>query len=313
LTSFSNGVPVALFDILIVVLIAWWVWRLARDIARMRGGWSGVATAVVARSAVTAALLYLVFLAFWGLNYRRVPLVEKLRYEPHQVSSARALALADETVKQLNQLYDPAHAAGWSATGIVDKTLGDAFQQVVARLGGTATIPGLPKVSLLDPYFRRAGVAGMTDPYFLETLVSSDLLPFERPSIIAHEWSHLAGIGDEGEANFVGWLACLRGAPPHQYSGWLFLYEELAGAVPASGPDAPSGKLLPGPHRDLLAVRQRLEREVNPRVSAAGWRVYDGYLKANHVEQGAGSYGEVVQLVLGVSFEENWVPVRLTP
>jgi hypothetical protein len=43
----------------------------------------------------------------------------------------------------------------------------------------------------------------MTDPFFLETLVASDVLPFERPFLVAHEWSHLAGIADEGEANFV--------------------------------------------------------------------------------------------------------------
>jgi len=313
LTSFSNGVPLALFDVLVITIGVWWIWRVARDISTHRErGWLRMVTAAVVRRASTLALLYLAFLALWGLNYRRVPLVEKLRYEPQEVSAARARALAEETVKQLNQLHDTAHAAGWGAPRVVDQTLADAFQQTVAGLGMSAgtPVPGVPKATLLDPYFQRAGVAGMTDPYFPATLVSNDLPAFERPAIIAHEWSHLAGIADEGEANFVGWLACVRGAPPHQYSGWLFLFEELQGAVPTSGPDAPSARLLPGPRGDLLAIRQRLERHVSPRVSEAGWRVYDGYLKANHIEQGAGSYGEVVRLVLGVRFEGNWVPVR---
>ena len=72
----------------------------------------------------------------------------------------------------------------------------------------------------------------MTDPYFLETLVSSQLLPFERPFVLAHEWSHLTGLADEGDANFLGWLACVRAAPPQQYSGWLFLYSRSVGHVP---------------------------------------------------------------------------------
>ena len=71
----------------------------------------------------------------------------------------------------------------------------------------------------------------MTDPFFLETLIAGGVLPFERPFVVAHEWSHLAGIADEGEANFTAWLACLRGSPPDAYSGWLFLYGELARAV----------------------------------------------------------------------------------
>jgi hypothetical protein len=86
------------------------------------------------------------------------------------------------------------------------------FAGVQRELGATRlAVPGRPKQTLLDLYFRRATVEGMTDPYFLETLIVSDLLPFERPFVVAHEWSHLAGFGDEGEANFVGWLTCLGG------------------------------------------------------------------------------------------------------
>ena len=68
-------------------------------------------------------------------------------------------------------------------------------------------------------------------------------------------------------------------------------------------------------HRALLQCREgtaRPERylaQVNRTVQAAGWRVYDQYLKANQVEQGAASYGEVVRLVLGTQFSEDWVPM----
>ena len=43
----------------------------------------------------------------------------------------------------------------------------------------------------------------------------------------------------------------------------------------------------------------RYAREVSPRVSTAGWRVYDSYLKANRVAAGTASYDEVIRLVLG--------------
>ena len=71
----------------------------------------------------------------------------------------------------------------------------------------------------------------MTDPFFLEALIASDLLPVERPFVIAHEWSHVAGLADEGEANFAGWLTCLRGTAAHQYSGWLFAYGEITAVL----------------------------------------------------------------------------------
>ena len=44
---------------------------------------------------------------------------------------------------------------------------------------------------------------------------------------VAHEWAHLAGYADEGEANFVGWLVCIDAGDAARYSGWLFLYSEV--------------------------------------------------------------------------------------
>jgi hypothetical protein len=148
----------------------------------------------------------------------------------------------------------------------------------------------------------------MTDPYFLETFVASDLLPFERPFVVAHEWSHLAGFADEGDANFVAWLTCLRGTPAHQYSGWLSLYSEIAGGLDRTTAAEVSAKLADGPRDDLRAIRERLLQHINPQVSAAGWRVYDQYLKANKVEAGAASYADIVRLILGTKFTGDWQP-----
>lgn len=311
LTPLSNQVPVALLDLLLVAVVVWWIWRLARDLARPFT-WRRTVMALVARTATAAAALYLAFLIVWGFNYRREPLAWRLRFDTKAVSTERALELARQTVDHLNQLHAAAHTRGWGAPGVVDRGLVDAFRRALDDLGSgpLTAVPGVPKWTLLDWYFRRAAVAGMTDPFFLETLVSSDLLSYERPAVIAHEWSHLAGLADEGEANFAGWLTCLRGTPAHQYSGWLFLYEELERALRRVDADAAARRLLPGPRADLLAVRERLLRHVNPQISAAGWRAYDGYLKANRVDQGAASYADVVRLILGVQFDEGWVPQR---
>jgi len=249
-----------------------------------------------------AAAVSMLFFASWGLNYRRVPLREKVPFEGGRVTPDAALALARETVARLGSTYDAAHREGWPAPGDVSQALAVSFSRTSASLGLPATVvPGRPKRSLFDLFFRRAGVAGMTDPFFLETLVASDLLPFERSEVVAHEWAHLAGITDEGEANFVGWLTCVRGTPAQQYSGWLFLYSEVVVTLPRDAARDISAHLAPGPRADLQAIRERYEREVSPRVSSAGWQVYDQYLKANRVEAGNQSYAEVVRLILGTN------------
>jgi hypothetical protein len=315
-TRVSNLTPIAWLDLLIVVVAVAWIAALVRDV--WRRGWAATIVRAALRTIVWASAAYLLFLVAWGLNYRRAPLVETLAFDAGSVSAAHAIDVANGVVLRLNALHDAAHEAvrdaprdAAASVPPIDPVLAAAYARTLADLGRPATfVPARPKRTFLDLYFRRAGVEGMTDPYFLETLMVGDLLPVERPFIIAHEWSHLAGVTDEGEASFVGWLTCLRGAPVHQYSAALFLYAELAAALRPRDRAPVAARLALGPRADLTAIARRGQQNVSPRLASAGWRVYDEYLKANRVERGTASYDEVVRLVLGVRMSPDGVPLR---
>src|SRR5207244_2395412 len=227
-TSAAKFVPVALIDALIVLVFVCWLVLAVRDILpAYRTSWRRAMTRLAVRTLVWAAATYLVFLIVWGLNYRRVPLADNLEFSVDTVTRASAMTVANQAVDQANDLYRPAHERGWSSAAIVDPELALQFERAVRDVGGRGrVVAGRPKRSLFDWYFRRAAISGMTDPFFLETLVASDVLPFERPMVLAHEWSHLAGIAHEGEANFVAWIACVRATPSDRYSAWLSLYQE---------------------------------------------------------------------------------------
>ena len=306
LTSFSNRIPLALIDVLLFAAAAWLAFVLAGVGALFRPGRSESLRQMAGRVILPAAVLYLAFLVLWGFNYRRLSLDSKLALDSQAVTLDAARSLASTAVMRVNSLHDAAHAAGWPERDVVDQSLAVAFAAAERDVGvDHLTVPGRPKRSVLDWYFRAAAVAGMTDPFFLETLVASDLLPFERPFVLAHEWSHLAGFADEGEANFIGWLTCLHGGTSAQYSGWLSLYTELAGSLPRRDRVDVAASLAAGPREDLQAMADRLARNVNRRVSAAGWRVYDQYLKANRIEAGAASYAQVVRLALGTELGQR--------
>ena len=303
-TSTSNLVPFALLDVALAVLALTWIWQSVWDIYRsthkprtiLRRVWG---------SLTAAAVIYLIFLILWGLNYRRMPLDQKLPYDSGAVTADAARDAASLTIRRLNALFDIAHGRIGDEKATTGE-LANGFGAAIKELGVTSTtVPGRPKRTILDVYFRAAGVAGMTDPFFLETLVQSDLLPVERPFVIAHEWGHLAGFADEGEANFAGWLACLRGGAAAQYSGWLFLFGELMNSVSHEDRVVLIGRLASGPRSDLRAIAARQARDLKPQVSEAGWRVYDHYLKANRVSSGAASYAQVVRLVLGTRIGLN--------
>jgi hypothetical protein len=302
LTPVSNLVPIALADISAGLLVGAGVIVFTRRTRVL-----GVRRAAIRTSAslVSAtATGYLLFLLLWGLNYRRVPLVEKLDWERSRVTVAAAVALANEAATAVNAEFASAHAAGREPA-----SLDVAFHQVQNDLGAArGIIPGISKLSLLSLYFRRAAIDGMTDPFFLEIIVNPDLLDIERPFVVAHEWGHLAGYADESEANFIAWLTCLRGDALARYSGWLAAYEHAAGALPREM-RAGLVPLARGPLGDLQAMAARYERS-SPVVRTAARGVYDGYLRANGVQEGIASYDAVLRLMLGTRFGPERAPLR---
>lgn len=292
ITTLSNLAPFALFDVLWIGAVA----AAAILAYRQRHGWRQGLVRVVVVLACAAVIVYLGFLATWGLNYRRVPLDEKVEFDEARITVAAHAALGDRAVATLNAEYARAHQEP------VDlEALRIAFQDAHRSLGGTPIVTGRPKATLLGWYFHKASIAGMTDPFFLETLLAPDLLEVERPFVIAHEWAHLAGYADESEANFVAYLTCRRGDATARYSAALMIVGYASGSRPLK--DA----LDPGPKIDLYAIRQRY-RQTSGALRFAARESYDRYLKANRVEQGIDSYDAVVQLILGTPLDSAGNP-----
>ena len=209
----------------------------------------------------------------------------------------------------MNRLAPVSHAAPWPGLAELPRALGPAFADAQADLGQGGAVPGRPKWTLLSWYFSRAAIDGMTDPFALEVLLNREVLPFERPFVVAHEWGHLAGFAAESEASFAGWLTCLRGGPQAQYSGWLALWLHLLGDVPAADAREHLTRLDERPREDLRAIVRRVSGSA-PVVRETARRVYDRFLKANRLPSGVKSYDEVVTLIVGTRFEAGFRPVR---
>jgi hypothetical protein len=240
-------------------------------------------------------------------------MTERLVLSPQAPSTDQVVKLGFEAIRHLNNLHNRAHVAGWETDPRNDPALVDAFAFVQKRLGGTgAAVPGRLKSTIYGAYFRWTTVDGMVDPFALEALANPDLLPFERTFVAAHEWAHLAGFADESEANFVAWLTCVRAGAPAQYSGWLSLYWQIGAEVDPENRQRLWDAVAEGPRRDVQAINDRLQSGQLPFLRNASWRIYDRYLRANRVEEGIRSYGQVINLVLRARFEDGWVPVRRT-
>ena len=308
-TAASNLLPIPWIDPLIALTLVALVllWRRA---------WRGTGTRLgrLGRGAVTTLAVvsaaYLAFLALWGLNYRRVPLEQRLVIERPVPATTDVEHLGLEAVSRLNALHAAAHAHRWSEPVWQHEALRASSSRVQTMLGRREpAVLGRLKRSLLGIVFRWNGVDGMTNPFGLEVLGNPDLLPFEQPFVAAHEWAHLAGYADEAEANFVGWLTCLGADEASQYSGWLYLYWQLAGELPQAERERLASALDRGVRDDINAIAERLRRGDLPLLRRVSWVAYDQYLKANRVDAGVRSYGQVVTLILRARFEDGWRPV----
>jgi uncharacterized protein DUF3810 len=301
LTTASNTIPIAWLDIAVACLL---IAAIELVISRTRVlGPKRAFTRNLMTAAGAAAWLYLLFLLLWGLNYRRVPLEQKLDYEQSRLTREAAIEFTNGAVAQVNAVYTAAHA-----TAFTRDALEASFADTQIALGATRlAVPGVPKRSLLNYYFRRAAIDGMTNPYFLEVIVNPDVLEVERPFVVAHEWAHLAGYANEEEANFLAWLTCVRGNAPQQYSGWLAAYQLGMTAVPRADRSTISA-LDEGPRKDLEAIAARYMKS-SPAVRRAARGAYDEYLKANRVGEGIASYDAVVRLMIGVRYKDKWTPL----
>jgi hypothetical protein len=301
LTGFSSLVPFALLDAAVLAIVVLGLtsvvrrWRRQGRSAALRSG----ATSLI----VVVSIVTLVFEAFWGFNYRRVPLETKLEYDRSRVTRDATVRFARLAGERINAL-EPRKAANASS----HESLVRAFAETQRRLGAerTARAAG-PKRSIFSWYLRMAGIDGMIVPWFLEIVVNPDVLPVEYPFTVAHEWAHLAGYANESEANFVAWLTCLAADDRAQYSGWLEAFQYARASVPRDVRREVDRGLAPGVVADLQAIAERLGT-MDPAVSGFARNVYDSYLRVQGVDEGIASYGAMLRLMLGTTFQNGWVP-----
>jgi len=293
-TGLGNHLPFAISDCILVIVVVGLILRWTLEL-RARRAWRTLAQLTL-HTLATISVIYLWFLIDWGWNYDRPSIGTTLHYDGGSVDRLALEPLELRAVTALNNAAIEAHREREANTDIRPALI-EAEQSVLGTLGITHKVtPTRPKRSIMDWYFRSAGVSGMFVPFTYETYVPSDLLWFEYPFMLEHEWGHVAGIARESDANFIAALATLQSRDPIlRYSGLLLVY----GALPRlPRPDARLSALVLA---DYGAMRRRDVQNIRPLTFKIAWGAYDKYLKSQHVETGIVNYNEYIRLLLGTS------------
>jgi hypothetical protein len=237
------------------------------------------------------SFFYLWFFWGWGLNYHRPLVSERLQLDTREVEPAEYGQFQETALHELNRLRPLATQSPLERASVASLAF-KRVERVIFRIDGTdwPIAHRIKRSLILEPWYVRAGIDGMFNPFGHEPLVVEGPLPFELPFVMSHEVAHARGVANEGEANLVALLATVASDDPRfQYSGWLELWRYFL---------FPDKRLDPGVVADLRAIDERVLAKRVRIISRVQTAVLDAHLKANAVPGGIRSYSDFVALAI---------------
>ncbi|MBW8333026.1 MAG: DUF3810 domain-containing protein [Prolixibacteraceae bacterium] len=246
----------------------------------------------------TLAVCYVLFYWFWGFNYYRTGINERLSITKSKPDSVQFVRVLENLIAQTNASYCTFENVSFSTIdSLVEASYkkNASFLKVKYPQGNRR-----PKPITLSNFFAKASIAGYYGPFFSEVHLNDSLLMIEYPQVLAHEFAHQFGITSEAEANFYAWLVCAQSDSKHlQYSANISMlnyflsqskhlhnFRNLVHQIDKPVID------------DIRKVQKHWESMRNEKIDKAAGKVNDVYLKTNKIEKGIEDYFGVVQFVM---------------
>lgn len=318
LSPISGLFPFALGDLFIALSIVWvffypiyeikWRKQLAKRfffLAAKRGCYPKKKV-VFGRVAEYLLWVYAWFYIAWGLNYSQPNIYCRTGMKPVEVSEAKFREFAYRYADSINSLSE-------EFNGMVDDGLKNrvrdavlkGYNEIGAKEGINAPFNQHPhaKTMLFTPLSSMSGVTGSMGPFFCEFTLNGDIRPHDYPAIYAHEFAHLLGIANEGEANFYSYIVCTASSDKAvKFSGYYHIFFHVLRNVFDILGEKEGEKFLKYIRPEIIQLA-RSDRQywISKRckvLDAAQDFIFDLYLRGNHVAEGRKSYSGVVGLIL---------------
>lgn len=328
LSPISGLFPFAVGDIFIALSIVWvffypiyeikWRKQLAKRfffLAAKRGCYPKKKV-VFGRVAEYLLWVYAWFYIAWGLNYSQPNIYCRTGMKPVEVSEAKFREFAYRYADSINSLseetaFDDQRESQFN--GMVDDGLKNrvrdavlkGYNEIGAKEGINAPFNQHPhaKTMLFTPLSSMSGVTGSMGPFFCEFTLNGDIRPHDYPAIYAHEFAHLLGIANEGEANFYSYIVCTASSDKAvKFSGYYHIFFHVLRNVFDILGEKEGEKFLKYIRPEIIQLA-RSDRQywISKRckaLDAAQDFIFDLYLRGNHVAEGRKSYSGVVALIL---------------
>ena len=335
LSPISGLFPFAVGDIFIALSIVWvifypiyeikWRKQLAKRfffLAAKRGCYPKKKV-VFGRVAEYLLWVYAWFYIAWGLNYSQPNIYCRTGMKPAEVSEAKFREFAYRYADSINYLSEERRVKSEETAfddqresqfnGMVDDGLKNrvrdavlkGYNEIGAKEGINAPFNQHPhaKTMLFTPLSSMSGVTGSMGPFFCEFTLNGDIRPHDYPAIYAHEFAHLLGIANEGEANFYSYIVCTASSDKAvKFSGYYHIFFHVLRNVFDILGEKEGEKFLKYIRPEIIQLAKSdrnywLSKRCKA-LDAAQDFIFDLYLRGNHVAEGRKSYSGVVALIL---------------
>ena len=335
LSPISGLFPFAVGDIFIALSIVWvffypiyeikWRKQLAKRfffLAAKRGCYPKKKV-VFGRVAEYLLWIYAWFYIAWGLNYSQPNIYCRTGMKPVEVSEAKFREFAYRYADSINSLSEERRVKSEETAfddqresqfnGMVDDGLKNrvrdavlkGYNEIGAKEGINAPFNQHPhaKTMLFTPLSSMSGVTGSMGPFFCEFTLNGDIRPHDYPAIYAHEFAHLLGIANEGEANFYSYIVCTASSDKAvKFSGYYHIFFHVLRNVFDILGEKEGEKFLKYIRPEIIQLAKSdrnywLSKRCKA-LDAAQDFIFDLYLRGNHVAEGRKSYSGVVALIL---------------
>lgn len=165
-----------------------------------------------------------------------------------------------------------------------------------------------PKPVFLSRCLSRLDITGVYSMFTIEANYNRDIPPYNLPFTLGHELSHLKGFESEKEANFLGFLSCIRSFEPDlHYSGammgWVYCGNELIKRDRKKWKEL-SERIPENATLDLVNNNLYWDR-YKGKASETMHDINDAYLKTEGLKEGYASYDLVTDMIVAWKLKED--------
>ncbi|MDD6175427.1 MAG: DUF3810 domain-containing protein [Firmicutes bacterium] len=297
--------------LLILLLLVLFV-RLVVRLVRKKGSRGRILFGAFSRVLTLVLCLATVFMANCGVNYYRTEFSAFSGLTVQKSGTERLIRLCTLLAEHLNELA-PQVEIGEDGLSAADENLRQDAVAAMNRLGEEyPVLQGYypqPKPVAASRGMSYLNITGVYSPFTIEANYNCDTVAYTIPVTVCHELSHLRGFMREDEANFIGYLACVRsGNTAFAYSGEMLAYVYASNALWSAGEKDAYRQIaasLPEICKKDLQADSTYWKAFETPVAQVSSQVNNSYLQANGQTDGVKSYGRFVDLLLAYYVPEE--------